>query len=452
MINSDIKQCKHNQPNRLSGETVSRKTLLENLFPKGARAGIAICTIFMSATILSLFCRIPVKKIMSNYSYDVIIILMIMELFTNLIARTGIMEFLATKLAVKSKGHKRIIAALFGILMFLISSTLNNITAVMMILPIIFVLLKAIDVDRHYINVLFSIILALSNTGGAASPIGDFPAIVIMTSGITTFLGYVSHAFPLFAVTSIIIIFFWTRFIKEEPDGEHARELAVSFLQSQYKYVKVRWDLLGPICLIFASMFLAWSLIDQNTIPPEIIAILGYVCAAAFCALKRVPVLQDINLKSVLLIASFLYFATVISQTGILANLAYTLQGHIQNPMLLLIIIMLMTSICSGIFSAGPAAAAIMPIIVQLCNGPFASQTTWVAIAYAASICAGSSFFMWSATAGFILSEKVNEANICSSNGTHLIWNILSYLRFGLINYLLQMSIAIIWILVVCSV
>lgn len=44
---------------------------------------------------------------------------------------------------------------------------------------------------------LFAAILALSNTGGAASPVGDFPAIIIMTSGITDFIHYLTHAFPL---------------------------------------------------------------------------------------------------------------------------------------------------------------------------------------------------------------------------------------------------------------
>lgn len=68
--------------------------------------------------------------------------------------------------------------------------------------------------------------------------------------------------------------------------------------------------------------------------------------------------------------------------------------------------------IVSGIFSAGPAAAAMMPVIVNICHGPLAAQSDWIAVAYAAAICAGSSLFMWSATAGFILSGKVNGAGI----------------------------------------
>ena len=175
--------------------------------------------------VLALSCGIPIKSVMGNYSYDVLVILIIMELFTNLIAETGIMQLLAIKIAELSKGRKRLCLMMFGGMMFLISSCLNNITAVMMILPIVFVLLKTLEVDKKYVCVFFAAILALSNTGGAASPVGDFPAIVIMTSGITSFLSYLTHAFPLFALTSLVLIAVWGMRVKKENDDGGIRKL-----------------------------------------------------------------------------------------------------------------------------------------------------------------------------------------------------------------------------------
>ena len=157
----------------------------------GESAGFfLIAVMFIVGTLVAIGFNLPVKGIMANYSYDVLVILIVMELFTNLIAETGIMQLIAIKIAEKSKGQKRMCLMLFGGMMFLISSCLNNITAVMMILPIVFVLLKTLEVDRKYVCTFFAVILALSNTGGAASPVGDFPAIVIMTSGITSFLSF----------------------------------------------------------------------------------------------------------------------------------------------------------------------------------------------------------------------------------------------------------------------
>lgn len=405
---------------------------------------ILIALMFIIGSGIALFFDIPIKSVMSNYSYDVLVILIIMELFTNLIAETGIMQLLAIKIAELSKGQKRLCLMMFGGMMFIISSCLNNITAVMMILPIVFVLLKTLEVDKKYVCVFFAAILALSNTGGAASPVGDFPAIVIMTSGITSFISYLTHAFPLFAVTSLALIFVWGMHIKKEKDDGAIRKLAVNNLKSQYKNIEIRFDVLKWLGVVFVGMFLAWSFVPQSIVPPEIIAVLGYVMAMVICSLKKIEVGQHMDLKSVLTIASFLFFAQVISQTGVLNLVAAYLQNNISNPKLLVMALMLITSLVAGVFSAGPAAAAMMPVIVEICNGPLNAQSDWIAVAYAAAICAGSSLFMWSATAGFILSGKVNDADIQEEGNKSIKWGVGEYLKYGFVNYFIQISIALI--------
>lgn len=404
---------------------------------------ILIAMMFIAGSVVAFFFDVPVKNVMNNYSYDVLVILIVMELFTNLIAETGIMQLLAIKIAELSKGQKRLCLMMFGGMMFLISSCLNNITAVMMILPIVFVLLKTLEVDQKYICVFFATILALSNTGGAASPVGDFPAIVIMTSGITSFLSYMIHAFPLFALTSIVLITVWGMYVKKGKNDGAIRSLAINNLKSQYKNIEIRFDVLKWLAVVFISMFLAWSFVPQDTIPPEIIAVLGYVVAMVICSVKKIKVRQLMDLKSVLTIASFLFFAQVISQTGLLNLVAACLQNNIDNPKLLVMAIMVITSLVAGAFSAGPAAAAMMPVIIEICKGSLRPQADWIAVAYAAAICAGSSLFMWSATAGFILSEKVNSAGIEEESGSRVSWGAGQYLKYGFVNYVIQLSIAL---------
>ncbi len=417
----------------------------------GSAAGtVLVAVLFGIAAAFAVTKGIPLKQITSSFQYDVLVILITMELFTGLVAETGIMQRLALKLAVFSGGEKRRCLVLFGLLMFFVSAFLNNITAVMMVLPVIFVLFRALPIDRRYVCIFFSCLLAMSNTGGASSPIGDFPAVIIMTSGITTFTDYLFRAFPLFLLTSGLLILFWWRAVRKEEDGESSRRLAVEFLQSRYKYAKVRKDLLILLALIFFSMFLAWSFVPQETVPPEVIALLGYVTAAAAASKKGIDVKQTIDMKSVLTIASFLFLASVVSASGCLSTAAQYLQSAISDQKILLLVLMLMTSVISGLFSAGPAAAAMMPVIVDLCNTSFAVQTHWVAVAYAASICAGSSMFLWSATAGFILSGKIGEAKL-EENGTGKLcrWKIADYLKFGLANYAIQMLVAVAAVLMI---
>lgn len=440
MNNAAVVLKKNDRVQKVNHEA-TRSTLLMKL--KKSASLILIATMFVIGCVVALLCNVPVKNVMSGYSYDVLVILIVMELFTNLIAETGIMQLLAIKIARLSRGKKRICLMMFGGMMFLISSCLNNITAVMMILPIVFVLLKTLEVDRKYVCLFFATILALSNTGGAASPVGDFPAIVIMTSGITSFLDYLTHAFPLFAVTSVALIAVWGFRVKKGKDDGAVRSLAVSNLKSQYKNIEIRFDVLRWLAVVFSGMFLAWSFVPQEIVPPEIIAVLGYAVAMVICSVKKIKVGQHMDLKSVLTIASFLFFAQVISQTGLLNLLAAFLQSHISNPKLLVMAIMVITSLVAGVFSAGPAAAAMMPVIVEICNGPLGVQADWIAVAYAAAICAGSSLFMWSATAGFILSGKVNAACIEEEDGEKISWGVAQYLKYGFVNYVIQLSIAL---------
>ena len=112
-------------------------------------------------------------------------------------------------------------------------------------------------------------------------------------------------------------------------------------------------------------------------------------------------------------------------------------------------IIMIITSLVAGIFSAGPAAAAMMPVIVEICKGPFGAAADWIAVAYAAAICAGSSLFMWSATAGFILSGKVNAAGMEEERGKKVSWGVGQYLKYGFANYAIQLTIALVIIVIV---
>ena len=214
---------------------------------------LLITLIYVFSTLLALFTNVSIKDVMNNYQYNVLIILIVMELFTNLISSTGIMEMLSIKLAILSKGNKKLILVLFGLLMFFISAFLNNITAVMMILPIIFVLIKTIGINKKYLNLFFATILALSNTGGASSPIGDFPAIVIMNSGITSFLGYLIRAFPLSLITSILLIIWWSFKVKDEKKEESQKKLSIDLLKSRHKNLIVRKDVLTGLLIIFLT-------------------------------------------------------------------------------------------------------------------------------------------------------------------------------------------------------
>lgn len=88
-------------------------------------------------------------------------------------------------------------------------------------------------------------------------------------------------------------------------------------------------------------------------------------------------------------------------------------------------IISTIISLVAGIFSAVPAATA---------------------------ICVGSSRFMWSATAGFIFSDKVTGAGIKVEDRQKVVWGAGQYFKYGIVSYLVQISIALAAAMLVLSI
>ena len=83
---------------------------------------VLIFAVFAISMTASLMMGVPLSAITADFNYSVLVILIVMELFTNLVAETGIMQYIAVKLAVLSGGGRKKCLFLFGILMFFISA------------------------------------------------------------------------------------------------------------------------------------------------------------------------------------------------------------------------------------------------------------------------------------------------------------------------------------------
>jgi len=75
----------------------------------------------------------------------------------------------------------------------------------------------------------------------------------------------------------------WGLRTAREDDGA-VRWLAIANLKSQYKNIEGRDDMLKRLAAVFTGMFPSWSVILQDGLPPEIVAMPGY--GAASCAIQ----------------------------------------------------------------------------------------------------------------------------------------------------------------------
>jgi Na+/H+ antiporter NhaD/arsenite permease-like protein len=136
--------------------------------------------------------------------WNVIFLLLSMMIIINLMKPTGIFEYIAIKSAKLGKGEPFRIMVVFSIVTAVLSALLDNITTVLLIVPVTIFIADALDIDP--IPYLISCALA-SNIGGTATLIGDPPNIMIASKAHLNFIDFIYHLTPIVVVIMAVYIF-----------------------------------------------------------------------------------------------------------------------------------------------------------------------------------------------------------------------------------------------------
>lgn len=387
------------------------------------------------------------------FPVDVLAILLALDIFSRFVAQTGALDAIGLKLAHATKGRATIAAMLMGLLMFASSALLNNLAAIFVLAPIFLTLLRAMRAPDRVTVMFLSLMLVLCNLGGMSTPMGDFPAILLMSSGLVGFTPYLVDAFPLALSIALVAIICYALALqrvqaKTEGPGDEARtRIHLSMMAARTRHVKP--DIVRAVLLsaVFAGMVLAWALVPPDVWPFFMTAVLGVATAAILTGPKRtVEVIGRYDLKTLVVMIAILAGAALVSVLGVVGLVANALVAAIPDGAWLLVALMVLVAIAAGMFSAGPATAAVLPIFITLSEGPLSPFGPLVGVAFAAAICAGSSMFMHSATAGPTLRGEVVKAGFTNPEGRPA-WGAASYLGFGLATSLAQLALSIAWVL-----
>jgi Na+/H+ antiporter NhaD/arsenite permease-like protein len=116
---------------------------------------------------------------------------------------TGVYAWLAIRAGQLSKGRPfAVLLALAGTTAVL-SAFLDNLTTILLVVPITFLLADALDIDP--IPLIVAEIL-VSNIGGTATLIGDPPNILIAGATDLTFMAFILNLAPIVAVTFAVVV------------------------------------------------------------------------------------------------------------------------------------------------------------------------------------------------------------------------------------------------------
>jgi Na+/H+ antiporter NhaD/arsenite permease-like protein len=143
-------------------------------------------------------------KAFSYIDWNVIFLLIGMMIIMGVIKETGVFQYAAIKTAKIAKGSPIRILLLMFVVTATISAILDNVTTVMIIIPVIILIASELGISP--IPFILTQILA-SNIGGTATLIGDPPNILIGSANHLTFVDFVLNLTPIIMIITFISLF-----------------------------------------------------------------------------------------------------------------------------------------------------------------------------------------------------------------------------------------------------
>jgi Na+/H+ antiporter NhaD/arsenite permease-like protein len=193
-----------------------------------------------------------------------------MMILVSISRRSGMFEYIAIWSAQAAKAHPAGILFLLQITTAVLSAFLDNVTTVLLIVPVTLAICKELEVPVY--PYLFAEVFA-SNIGGTATLIGDPPNILIGTQAGLSFNEFVIHLTPVIVVVmiaqAIMIHLLWGKDLKATPERE-ARVMAMNATES----IK-DWLLLKQSLVVISLVTIAFVLARPLHLEPATIAMFG---------------------------------------------------------------------------------------------------------------------------------------------------------------------------------
>jgi Na+/H+ antiporter NhaD/arsenite permease-like protein len=193
-----------------------------------------------------------------------------MMILVSVSRRSGMFQYVAVWSAQAAKAHPAGILLLLQITTAVLSALLDNVTTVLLIVPVTLAIVKELDVPAY--PYLFAEIFA-SNIGGTATLIGDPPNILIGSQVGLDFNAFVIHLAPVIvvvmAVQLIMIHLLWGKDLKAPPE----REARVMVMRKQETITDSL--LLKQSLVVLTAVMVAFVLARPLHLEPATIAMLG---------------------------------------------------------------------------------------------------------------------------------------------------------------------------------
>jgi Na+/H+ antiporter NhaD/arsenite permease-like protein len=349
-----------------------------------------------------------------------------MMILVSISRRSGLFQFLAISSAQRVKASPAGILLMLQLVTALLSAVLNNVSTVLLIVPVTLVIAEELDLPPY--PFLFAEVFA-ANIGGTATLIGDPPNILIASQVGLDFNSFLVNVAPVvvlvMAVQVMLVHLVWGRAMRASPES---RALVMGM---NAPGMITDWVLLDRSVVVMGAVLAAFLFARPLRLEPATIALAGAAALMLLDNWKHAGATQadnvhrtfaDVEWTRVFFFIGLFVVVHAVEVSGLLGLLAdrlVVLTGY--DIAVAGAVILWLSAILSALIDNIPFVAAMIPLIKSMgptYGAPGAVEPLWWCLSLGA--CLGGNGALTGAAANLAV------AGIAERNG----------IRFGFLRYL----------------
>ncbi len=314
------------------------------------------------AVLMILLGIINQEQAIEGVDFNTLGLLIGMMVIVGIARHSGMFQFLAIWASKLGKGKPVPIFILLGLLTAILSALLDNVTTVLLTVPVTFVVANNLKLNPK--PFLIGSIL-LSNIGGTATLIGDPPNILIGSAAGLSFNDFLVHLAPvslLVTVVTMILLYFWYR--KDLLSPAETRDTIMAFNPKEAITDKpLLWKSLFVIGLVLLGFFThATTHIEGATI-----ALGGAALLLLLTLHEPEEYLRDVEWTTIFFFAGLFVLVTGLEHVGAIRMIAEKLIDVTGgNASVLTLSILWGSAVFSAVIDNIPFVATMIPLIKDI--------------------------------------------------------------------------------------
>ncbi len=376
------------------------------------------------------------EQAIESVDFNTIGLLVGMMILVYLTQQTGVYDYVAIRAGQLSGGRPFATTMALAGTTALLSAFLDNLTTILLIAPITFLLADALDIEA--VPLLIIEVMA-SNIGGTATLIGDPPNIIIAGATGLSFNAFIVNLAPIVIVTFAVVIpllylVFRSRLQVEEKNRRAVMELNARASIRDHEELRRT----GPVLLLTVLAFFAHQ---QLHIEPATVALTGAAVGLLVTRVKLEDALAHLEWTTLFFFVGLFVMVGALEATGAIGHIADAVKDLTGGDRTAeLIGITWIAALGSAVVDNIPFTTAMIPVVKELQQsaGANGDDAYWWSLALGA--CFGGNATMIAAAA------NVAAAGLAERAGTPI--GFLTFLKVGIPATIISIALATAYILI----